>query len=97
MPRTAKDLYIKQLSKLGNGIPLYRPDTVQIGDVGFIDQKDGLFRKVYNIADPPRSDDPGCPPPIHLETDDHRENCDIFYVCYLSVSYGEPCLILKSS
>ena len=76
---------MKQLSKLGNGIPLYRPDTVQIGDIGFIDPKSGIFQRVYNIANPLQSDDdPGCPPPIQLEKASYREDCDLYYVCYLS-------------
>ena len=84
MAPTDKDVYIEQFSKLKRGGPLYRPGEVQVGDVGFIDEKDGFFQKLYNIADPPRNDNPGCPPAITFETTRHTEQWDAIHVCYLS-------------
>jgi hypothetical protein len=86
MPPTDKDLYIKQFLKLKKGRPLYQPCAVQVGDVGFIDPQDGFFQKLYNIAKPPTSDEPGCPSPIRLETTRHPEQWDAMHVCYLSCS-----------
>ena len=86
MPPTAKDLYIERFSKLKYGRPLFRPSPVQVGDVGFIDPEDDFFQKLYNITNPPTSDDPGCPSPVRLETTRHPEQWGAFHVCYLSRS-----------
>jgi hypothetical protein len=80
MPPTDKDLYIKQFLKLKKGRPLYQPCAVQVGDVGFIDPQDGFFQKLYNIAKPPTSDEPGCPSPIRLETTRHPEQWDAMHL-----------------
>jgi hypothetical protein len=90
MAPTDKDLYIKRFSELEEGVPLYPPSEVQIGDVGFIDTEDGLFRKLYNIANPPTNGEPGCPPLIKFETISHIEAWGAYHVCYLS------CFILRT-
>jgi hypothetical protein len=83
MAPTDKNLYIEQFSKLEKGTPLYQPCAVQVGDVGFVDPLDGFFQKLYNIDNPPTSGEPGCPPPIELETSSHQEQCNAYHVCYL--------------
>jgi hypothetical protein len=93
MAPTDKDVYIKRFSALKKGAPLYHPCEVQVGDVGFIDEQDGFFQKLYNIADPPRNLNPGCPPPINLETTSLTEQWDAIHVCYLSCFITENCLI----
>ena len=90
MTPTDKDVYIKRVSELKKGGPLYQPCEVQVGDVGFIDAQDGFFQKLYNIANPPTNDKYGCPPPMKFETSSHTEQWDAIHVCYLS------CFILKA-
>ena len=79
-----KDVYIKRFSELEKGAPLYQPSEVQVGDVGFIDPQDGFFQKLYNIANPPTNDRPGCPPPFEFEKSSLSEEWDAIHVCYLS-------------
>jgi hypothetical protein len=68
MSHTSKSLYVKRFSSLGFGVPIYHPCDVQLGDVGFIDPQDGIFQKLYNVADPPTKNGvAGCPPdPLKL-------------------------------
>ncbi|KAN0102362.1 hypothetical protein V8E52_012022 [Russula decolorans] len=80
MAPTDKNLYIEQFSKLEKGTPLYQPCAVQVGDVGFVDPLDGFFQKLYNIDNPPTSGEPGCPPPIELETSSHQEQCNAYHL-----------------
>jgi hypothetical protein len=86
---TPKDIYIKQLLGLGRGVPLYEPGKVHVGDVGFIDPRDGFFEKLYNIAEP-HKDKRGCPPAIKLKKTKYNRKWGHFYVCYLF------CFILKT-
>jgi hypothetical protein len=89
MAPTDKDVYIKQFSKLKKGGPLYEPCEVQVGDVGYIDVHDGFFQKLYNIANPPTNDKPGCPLAIKFKTTTRTEQWDAIHVCYCTcrVSY----------
>ena len=61
-----KDIYVKALSALRMGLPIFEPSIdVQLGDIGFMDENDGLFHKLYNVAKPP-VDMHGCPPAVNL-------------------------------
>jgi hypothetical protein len=85
--RTDKDIYFREFSKLERGAPLFEPGEVQVGDVGYIDAKDGFFEKLYNIANPPTTYLNGervGPPEVKFETVSHSEKWGIIYVCYLS-------------
>ena len=60
------DIYVKAFSTLRMGLPLYEPSIdVQLGDIGFMDENDGFFHKLYNVAEPPVDID-GCPPAVDL-------------------------------
>ena len=51
-----KDIYVKAFSgsTLQMGLPIFEPSiNVQLGDIGFMDEIDGLFHKLYNVAEPP--------------------------------------------
>ena len=84
MVPTDKDVYIKRFSKLKKGAPLYDPSEVQVGDVGFIDPLDGHFQILYNIANPPTDNKPGCPTPFEVKKYIRSEEWDAIHVCYLS-------------
>jgi hypothetical protein len=90
MAPTAKDVYIKRFSELKIGGPLYEPCEVQVGDIGYIDPRDGFFQKLYNIANPPTRSAPGRPPPVKFETTTRKEWWDAIHVRYLS------CFILRT-
>ena len=61
-----KDIYVKAFSTLRMGLPIFEPSIdVQLGDIGFMDEIDGLFHKLYNVAEPP-VDIHGCPPAVNL-------------------------------
>jgi len=48
------------------GLPIFEPSIdVQLGDIGFMDENDGLFHKLYNIAKPP-VELQDCPPAVNL-------------------------------
>ena len=78
-----KDIYVKALSSLRMGLPIYEPSIdVQLGDIGFMDENDGLFRRLYNVADPPVDID-GCPPAVNLVKGALRyEHFDAIYVSF---------------
>ena len=61
------DIYVKQLSKLNYGAPLFEPCDVQLGDVGFINTLTGSFEKFYHIADPPATTEPS-PVPVKFDS-----------------------------
>jgi hypothetical protein len=84
MAPTDKDLYIKRFSELKKGGPLYRPGSVQVGDVGYIDRQDGFFQKLYNISKPPTNHKHGCPRPFPFKTTSHTEQWKPIHVRYLS-------------
>ena len=66
MPPNHKDIYVEAFSSLRMGLPIYEPSVdVQLGDIGFVDENDGLFHKLYNVTEPPTHID-GCPPAIEL-------------------------------
>ena len=60
---------------------MYEPSIdVQLGDIGFVDENDGLFHKLYNVAEPPVDID-GCPPAVNLVKGAPRdEHLDAIYV-----------------
>ena len=61
-----KDIYVKALSTLKMGFPIFQPSSdMQLGDIGFMDKNDGFFHKLYNVAEPP-VDIYGCPPAVNL-------------------------------
>ena len=61
-----KDIYVKAFSALRMGLPIFEPSIdVQLGDIGFMDEIDGLFHKLYNVAEPP-VDVHDCPPAVNL-------------------------------
>lgn len=61
-----KDIYVKAFSTLRMGLPIFEPSIdVQLGDIGFMDENEGLFHKLYNVAEPPL-DIHGCPPAVNL-------------------------------
>jgi len=46
-------------------LTIYEPCVeAHLGDIGFVDKNDGIFHKLFNVADPP--DKPGSPPPFKL-------------------------------
>ena len=70
-----KDIYVKAFSTLRMGFPIFEPSIdVQLGDIGFMDENDGLFHKLYNVADPP-VDMHGCPPAVNLVKGEPRYEC----------------------
>ena len=70
-----KDIYVKAFSALRMGFPIFEPSIdVQLGDIGFMDENDGLFHKLYNVADPP-VDMHGCPPAVNLVKGEPRYEC----------------------
>ena len=77
-----KDVYVKELSTLGMGLPIFEPSIdVQLGDVGFMDEN-GLFHKLYNVAKPP-VDIHGCPPAVYLVKGPLRyERLDAIHVSF---------------
>ena len=83
-----KDVYVKELSTLRMGLPIFEPSIdVQLGDVGFMDENDGLFHKLYNVANPP-VDIHGCPPAINLVKGALRYEClDAIHVSFTFFLY----------
>ena len=83
-----KDIYVKAFSSLRMGLPIYEPSIdVQLGDIGFMDENDGLFRKLYNVAEPPVDID-GCPPAVNLVKGAVRnEHLDAIYVGFTFLFY----------
>ena len=83
-----KDIYVKALSALRMGLPIFEPSIdVQLGDIGFMDENDGLFHKLYNVAQPP-VDMHGCPPAVNLVKGEPRyEYLDAIHVGFLRFSY----------
>jgi hypothetical protein len=46
----AAEVYIKELSRLKLGRPLYDPeDEIYVGDVGFFQSDSGNFRRLFNV------------------------------------------------
>ena len=80
-----KDIYVKALSALRMGLPVFEPSIdVQLGDIGFMDENDGLFHKLYNVAEPP-VDIYGCPPAVNLVRGEPRyELLDAIHVSFTS-------------
>ena len=78
-----KDIYVKALSALRMGLPIFEPSIdVQLGDIGFMDENDGLFHKLYNVAEPP-VDIHGSPPAINLVKGETRyERLDAIRVSF---------------
>ena len=78
-----KDIYVKAFSTLRMGLPIYEPSIdVQLGDIGFVDENDGLFHKLYNVAYPP-VDIRGCPPAVNLVKGALQyEHLDAIYVSF---------------
>ena len=76
-----KDIYVKAFSTLRMGFPIFEPSIdVQLGDIGFMDENDGLFHKLYNVANPP-VDIHGCPPAVDLVRGEPRfEYLDAIHV-----------------
>jgi len=60
-----KDTYTQLFSALKLGLPLFSPSNVQLGDVGFINRRDGSFQLLYNVAAPDINIE-GHPPPVTL-------------------------------
>ena len=80
------DIYVKAFSTLRMGLPIYEPSIdVHLGDIGFMDENDGLFHKLYNVAEPPVDiDSDGCPPPVNLVKGAlQREHLDAIYVSFM--------------
>ena len=78
-----KDIYVKAFSTLRMGLPIFEPSIdVQLGDIGFMDENDGLFHKLYNVAEPP-VDIHGCPPTVTLVKGEPRyERLDAIHVSF---------------
>ena len=75
MPPNHKDIYVKAFSTLRMGLPIFEPSIdVQLGDIGFMDEIDGLFHKLYNVTEPP-VDIHGCPPAVLLVKGEPRCEC----------------------
>ena len=93
----SKDTYVKAFSTLRMGLPIYEPTiNVQLGDIGFVDETDGLFHKLYNVAEPPVDID-GCPPAVNLVKGALRyEHLDAIYVSFTFFSFYW-CLLTFSS
>ena len=67
------------------GLPIYEPDTdVQLGDIGFMDENDGLFHKLYNVAEPP-TEIHGCPPAVTLVKGTVR--CESLHAIHVSFTF----------
>ena len=83
MPPNHKDIYVKAFSTLRMGLPIFEPSIdVQLGDIGFMDEIDGLFHKLYNVTEPP-VDIYGCPPAVHLVKSEPRYEClDTIHVSF---------------
>jgi hypothetical protein len=79
-----KDIYVKAFSTLRMGLPIFEPSIdVQLGDIGFMDENDGLFHKLYNVAEPP-ADIHGCPPAVNLVNGALRyERLDAIHVSFI--------------
>jgi len=93
MPPNHKDIYVEALSTLRMGLPVFEPSIdVQLGDIGFMDENDGLFHKLYNVADPPK-DIHGCPPAVTLVKGAPRqEKLDAIHL-KLHSSKGSSCCV----
>ena len=78
-----KDIYVKAFSTLRMGLPMFEPSIdVLLGDIGFMDENDGLFHKLYNVAEPP-VDIHGCPPAVSLVKGEPRyERLDAIHVSF---------------
>ena len=79
-----KDIYVKAFSTLRMGLPIFEPSIdVQLGDIGFMDENDGLFHKLYNVAEPP-VDIHGRPPAVTLVKAEPRyEPLDAIHVSFM--------------
>ena len=79
-----KDIYVEAFSSLRMGLPIFEPSIdVQLGDIGFMDENDGLFHKLYNVADPP-VDIHDCPPAVNLVKGKPRnERLDPIHVSFM--------------
>jgi hypothetical protein len=84
MAPNPKDLYVKAFSGLRMGLPMYEPSVnLQLGDIGFIDENEGLFHKLYNVAKPPVHEFDGCPPALELVASKARyERLEAIHVSY---------------
>ncbi|KIJ40267.1 hypothetical protein M422DRAFT_32320 [Sphaerobolus stellatus SS14] len=51
---TVKDLYVGAFVKIPYGAPLFHPTPITLGDIGYIDENDGHFKKLFNISKPGR-------------------------------------------
>ena len=78
-----KDIYVEAFSALRMGLPIFEPSIdVQLGDIGFMDENDGLFHKLYNVAKPP-GNSYGCPPAVNLVRGEPRhEYLDAIHVSF---------------
>ena len=76
-----KDIYVEAFSALRMGLPIFEPSIdVQLGDIGFMDENDGLFHKLYNVANPPVNIH-DCPPAVELVKGEPRyEYLDAIHV-----------------
>jgi hypothetical protein len=83
MSPSHKDIYVKAFSTLRMGLPIFEPSIdVQLGDIGFMDENDGLFHKLYNVASPP-VELHGCPPVVDLVKGEPRyERLDAIHVSF---------------
>jgi len=93
MPLNHKDIYVKAFSTLRMGLPIFEPSIdVQLGDIGFTDENDGLFHKLYNVAEPPVDKD-GCPPAVNLVKGEVRyEQLDAIHL-KLHTTKGSSCCV----
>ena len=76
-----KDIYVEAFSALRMGLPIFEPSIdMQLGDIGFMDENDGLFHKLYNVVKPPVNIH-GCPPAVDLVKGEPRhEYLDAIHV-----------------
>ena len=66
------------------GLPIVEPSVdVRLGDIGFMDENDGLFHKLYNVAEPPVHIH-GCPPAItFVKSEPRYERLDAIHVSFM--------------
>jgi len=75
------------------GLPIFEPSIdVELGDIGFMDENDGLFHKLYNVAEPP-ADIHGCPPPVDLVKGTPRKECLDPIHLKLNLKRGTSCCV----
>ena len=79
-----KDVYVKAFSGLRMGLPVYEPSVdSHLGDIGFIDENEGLFHKLYNVSKPPVNVFDGCPPALEVVASKPRyERLEAIHVSY---------------